>query len=83
MALSGEITVNASLDEQTKILNCLAKPFDQAKLPEKQRMQVSVAIDEIFGNICMHGYKDKPGKVVFQYKICTENNSSHNNKNIF
>ena len=57
-----EITVEATVENISKVTDFVDDILDNVNCPLKVKMQMDIAIDEIFGNIAHYAYGDKVGK---------------------
>ena len=57
-----EITVNASTDKIGTVTDFVNKVLKEAECPDPDRIQIDIAIDEIFGNIARYAYGPSPGQ---------------------
>ena len=55
-------SVTAFVDEQLEALGC----------PPKARMQIDVAIDELFGNVARYAYAPKTGEATVQFAFSAD-----------
>ena len=58
-----EITVDAMIENMNTVTAFVDDFLDQIACPMKSRIQITIVIDEIFGNICHYAYKDSVGTV--------------------
>ncbi len=57
-----EITVEATVENISKVTDFVDDILDNVNCPLKVKIQMDIAIDEIFGNIAHYAYGDKVGK---------------------
>lgn len=57
-----EITVDAIVENIGTVTDFVEEILDSFECPMKVKMQVDIAIDELFGNICHYAYGDTIGK---------------------
>ena len=57
-----EITVDAIVENIGTVTDFIEEILDSFECPMKVKMQVDIAIDELFGNICHYAYGDTMGK---------------------
>ncbi len=67
MAAKGEsgilkITVEASMDQIQTVTDFVNRQLEAYGCPERTRIQLDVAIDEIFGNIVRYAYGSEAGR---------------------
>lgn len=66
-----ELCVAASIENVDSVIAFLDERLERVDCPIKAQMQLDVAVEEIFGNICHYAY-DSSGNVLIQVNI-TEN----------
>ena len=59
---AAEITVSATVDNIGKVTDFVNGELDKLDCPIKAKMQLDVAIDEIFSNVAKFAYGHEPGK---------------------
>ncbi|MCQ2084798.1 MAG: SpoIIE family protein phosphatase [archaeon] len=59
------ITVDGDSDNLDEVLDFMSESLEEDGCPMKLLMKMQVAAEEIFVNICDHGYNGKPGTVRF------------------
>ncbi len=64
-----EITVPATMENIRTVTDFINEELEQKKVPEMIRVQIDVAIDEIFGNIVRYAYGDREGLVTVRTNI--------------
>ena len=69
-----EITLTASVDQIKKVVEFVNDFLKKADCSERSRIQIDVAIDEIFGNIALYAYEPDTGPVTV--RVDTEDDSS-------
>jgi len=63
-----EIRIEASIENVDRLISILDEKLERQDCPFKAQMQLDVAVEEIFGNICHYAYKSK-GEVCIQLSI--------------
>lgn len=56
-----QITVSASMDQIKPVTDFINARLAELACPESTRIQIDVAVDEIFGNIVRYGYEPDAG----------------------
>jgi len=56
-----EITVEATVDQIGAVTDFVEEELEAMNCPMKARMQIAIAIDELFGNIARYAYHPKTG----------------------
>ena len=64
-----EMTVSASLNQIRPVTDFVNTLLAELHCPERTRIQIDVAIDELFGNIVRHAYKQKPGSATVRAEV--------------
>lgn len=64
-----EITVPATLENIRTVTDFINGELEKRNVPEIARVQIDVAIDEIFGNIVQYAYGDREGQVTVRTNI--------------
>lgn len=64
-----ELRVASRIENIEKINDFVNEKLDQIKCPMKIKMQINIAIDEIFGNIAYYAYSPKVGQATIQMEI--------------
>ena len=67
-----EITTDASTDEIGTVTDFVNEALKEAECPEPVRIQIDIAIDEIFGNIARYAYGTGHGRTTV--RVETEEN---------
>lgn len=62
-----EITVISSLDQLKEVTGFINGQLSELKCPDELRIQIDVAVDEIFGNIIHYAYDPDTGPVTVQF----------------
>ena len=61
-----EITVEASVANMDAVIGFLEELLDECGCPVKAKMQMEIAVDEIFSNIARYAYTDRSGEVTIR-----------------
>ena len=61
-----EITVDAIVDNIGVVTDFIDEFLDSNDCPMKSKIQIDIAIDELFGNICRYAYKDAIGQATIK-----------------
>ncbi len=64
-----EITVNASLEEISRVTDFINTQLAELGCSERIRIQVDVAVDELFGNIVRYAYKPEVGEATVRVDV--------------
>ena len=64
-----EITVNASLEEIRRITGHVNALLKELACPERIRIQIDVAIDEVFSNISRYAYYPETGQATVRLEV--------------
>ncbi len=64
-----EITVDAIIENINVVTEFVDGFLDEIDCSVKAKMQIEIAIDEIFGNISHYAYKDSVGKATVRVEI--------------
>lgn len=72
--VSGNITVCANSDGLGEIMRYLHFDLSQIQCPDATQRQIDLVIEELFANVCQHGYAgfSKPGQVQVAYIYNTD-----------
>ena len=62
-----EMTLSAVIESIPQVTAWIDAALENLSCPMKARMQIEVAIDEIFGNIAHYAYPDQPGMATVRY----------------
>ena len=62
-----EITVNATSDQTPEVTAFIDSELEGIGCPMKAQMQLDMAIDEIFSNICLYAYKPGTGQATVRF----------------
>lgn len=64
-----EITLDATIENIWVLTDFVDELLDETDCPMKTKMQIDIAIDELFGNIAHYAYKDGVGKATVRVEI--------------
>lgn len=64
-----EITVDATIENIATVTDFVDEFLDEANCPMKAKMQLDIAIDELFGNIAHYAYKEKTGMATVRVEM--------------
>ena len=64
-----EKTFNAALDQLDDVLGFVDGQLDEIACPMKSRMQVQIAVEEIFVNIASYAYAPETGEMQIDYQL--------------
>lgn len=64
-----EFTVPATVESLRDITDCLAELLASAEVPVAEKLQMEIAVEEIFVNIACYAYKDQKGTVVVRARL--------------
>lgn len=64
-----EITVPATMENIRTVTDFINEELEKYQIPEMVRVQIDVAIDEIFGNIVRYAYGEREGQVTVRTGI--------------
>lgn len=67
-----KITLEATIENISKVTDFVDAFLDEHQCPFKSKMQIDIAIDELFGNIAHYAYGDQIGEVT----VCVEWNEA-------
>ncbi len=63
-----ELTVEASIENIDRVTDFINAELEAADCPLKARMQIDVAIDEVFSNIAYYAYAPGTGSVTVRFE---------------
>ena len=64
-----ELTVEAAVENIDIVTDFVTRELDALDCPMKAEMQISVAIDELFGNIARYAYSHEIGKATVRFDV--------------
>lgn len=67
-----EITVDATVENIEAVTDFVDEFLDEAGCPMKAKMQLDIAIDELFGNIAHYAYKEGVGRATVRVEMLEE-----------
>lgn len=68
-----KITLEATIENIGKVTDFVDDFLEEYQCPFKSKMQIDIAIDELFGNIANYAYGDQTGEAT----VCVEWNESN------
>lgn len=68
-----EITLEATIENISKVTDFMDAFLEEHHCPLKSKLQIDIAIDELFGNIAHYAYGDQSGEAT----VCVEWNESN------
>lgn len=64
-----ELTIDATVDNITSVTDFVDEQLDTFGCPLKAKMQIDIAIDELFGNIAHYAYKPDVGPATVRVEV--------------
>ena len=64
-----ELTLAATVENIEAVTDFVSAMLEEADCPMKAQMQISIAIDELFGNIAHYAYAPQTGEATVQVEI--------------
>jgi anti-sigma regulatory factor (Ser/Thr protein kinase) len=64
-----ELEIDAKINKLEEVLNFVNEHLNKTNCPEKTRIQVDIAVEEIFVNIAHYAYNPKVGKATIRVEI--------------
>ena len=64
-----ELEIDAKLSNLEKVLDFVNQHLNNAKCPDQTRIQVDIAVEEIFVNIAHYAYNPEVGKATIRVEI--------------
>ncbi len=64
-----ELTIEATIENITAVTEFVNELLEKYSCPMKARMQIDIAIDELFGNIAHYAYNPKSGPATVQVEV--------------
>lgn len=64
-----ELTVDATVDNITSVTDFVNEQLEAFECPLKAKIQIDIAIDELFGNIVHYAYKPDVGPVTVKVEV--------------
>lgn len=62
-----ELTVTASLDQLDYVLQFINSELNEYGCPEKERLQIAIAVEEIYVNIAQYAYAPNVGTAIIRF----------------
>ncbi len=67
-----ELTIAAAVENIEKVTAFVDSQLEELNCPMKARMQIDIAIDELFGNIAHYAYYPKEGTATVRVEVLEE-----------
>jgi serine/threonine-protein kinase RsbW len=67
-----ELTVSATLEQLGAVIAFIASEITAAGCPEKARIQIETAVEEIYVNIARYAYRPETGKATIRCEVRTD-----------
>lgn len=64
-----ELTIPATVENIEKVTEFVNSQLDEINCPIKAKMQIDIAIDELFGNIAHYAYKPETGPATVRVEV--------------
>ena len=64
-----ELTIDATVDNITSVTDFVDEQLEAYGCPLKAKMQIDIAIDELFGNIAHYAYNPKTGPATVRVEV--------------
>lgn len=64
-----EITVDATVEKIREVTDFVDEFLDEVDCPMKAKMQLDIAIDELFGNIAHYAYPEETGRATVRVEM--------------
>ena len=64
-----ELTIDATVDNITSVTDFVDELLEEFGCPLKAKMQIDIAIDELFGNIAHYAYKPDVGPATVRVEV--------------
>lgn len=65
-----EITLEATVENINRVTDFVDEFLDELSCPVKTKMQIDIAIDELFGNIAYYAYGEQTGEATVRIEWC-------------
>lgn len=65
-----ELTIEATVENIEAVTEFVNEQLRFSGCPEKARMQIDIAIDELFGNIAHYAYNPETGPATVRTEVC-------------
>lgn len=70
-----ELRIDASMENVDRLISILDERLEAVDCPMKAQLQLDVAVEEVFGNICQYAYGQASGEAIVRMNI-TEQEAS-------
>lgn len=67
-----ELTIPATVENIEKVTDFVNEQLDNIDCPPKAKMQIDIAIDELFGNIAHYAYNPETGPATVRVEVTDE-----------
>lgn len=67
-----EMTIDATIENLPTVTDFVDEQLDELGCPMKARMQIDIAIDELFSNIAQYAYDPETGPATVQVEVLDE-----------
>ena len=74
--MSNEITVNATVDNLTQVIDFIDAQLESAGCSMKPQMQVDIAVEELFVNVASYAYDGMEGEITIRFDVDRKNNTA-------
>lgn len=64
-----ELRIDASMENVDRLISILDERLEAVDCPMKAQLQLDVAVEEVFGNICHYAYKQATGEALIRMNI--------------
>ncbi|MBE5910464.1 ATP-binding protein [Pseudobutyrivibrio sp.] len=64
-----ELRIDASMENVDRLISILDERLEAVDCPMKTQLQLDVAVEEVFGNICQYAYGQAPGEAIVRMNI--------------
>jgi len=64
-----ELRIDASMENVDRLISILDERLEAVDCPMKAQLQLDVAVEEIFGNICQYAYGQASGEAIVRMNI--------------
>ena len=64
-----EMTVTSSVEQIKPVTDFINAQLSELMCPEESRLQIDIAVDEIFGNIIHYAYEPNNGPVTIRFSV--------------
>ena len=67
-----ELTIDATIENLPAVTDFVDEQLDELGCPMKAKMQIDIAIDELFSNIAQYAYNPETGPATVQVEVLDE-----------